>query len=164
MRFFTGQYERTIDAKNRIQIPAPLRAAIQPERDGSGLYVTLGDYPGTLSIYHERGLDERAARADMERVRGDGPRVFNLQFYAVATFVEMDVQGRVVLPARLRRKARLGEEIYLVGQKHCIDVWNRADFDRSLGIDWEGDEWPDWPGYTRGGPDELEAGHGGGQA
>ncbi|UCE61263.1 MAG: division/cell wall cluster transcriptional repressor MraZ, partial [Phycisphaerales bacterium] len=59
-----------------------------------------------------------------------------------------------VLPERLRKKARLGEEVYLVGQKRRIDIWNRTDLDRSMGIDWEGEDWPDWQSFVRMRPSE----------
>ena len=74
---------------------------------------------------------------------------FELQFFGLASRVEVDKQGRFVLPDRLLQKARLKSEVYLVGQKQRIDVWNREDLDRSLGIDWAGDEWPDWHGFLR---------------
>jgi MraZ protein len=149
MRVFTGQYDRTIDAKNRIQLPSQLRSGIDPERDGAGLYLTLGENRGTLAIYTERGFEELAGRIETEFISGPESRRFELQFYALASHADIDKQGRVVLPERLRNKARLGEEIYLVGQKHHIDLWNRAEFDRSIGIDWEGDDWPDWQSFVR---------------
>jgi MraZ protein len=149
MRFFTGQYDRTIDAKNRIQLPAQLRGVVDEERDGSGLVVTLGEHRGTLSIFTERGFEELAERIETEFESGPEWLRFELQFYALASRVEADKQGRLVLPDPLVKKAQLGEEVYLVGQKTRIDVWNRADLDRSMGIDWKGDEWPDWPRYVR---------------
>jgi len=149
MRIFTGQYERTIDAKNRIQLPAQVRASIDPEDDGKGLYVTLGDHRGTLSIFTERGFEDLAARIETEFMPGQESRRFELQFYALAARVDIDKQGRILLPERLCRKARLGEDVFLVGQKHRIDIWNRADLDESMGIDWKGDEWPDWQGFLR---------------
>ncbi len=154
MRVFTGQYERTIDAKNRIQLPSQLRAAIEPERDGKGLYIILGEHRSTLSIFTERAFEELAARIATEFMPGPESRRFELQFYALASYVEVDKQGRILVPDRLRRKARLGEEVFLVGQKYRIDVWNREDFDRSLGVDWEGDDWPDWQGFLRMRPEE----------
>ena len=149
MRIFTGQYGRTVDVKNRIQLPSQLRRAIEPEVDGTGLYITLGENRGTLAVYTERGFEELAKRIETEFMAGPESRRFELQFYALASYVDIDKQGRVVLPERLRDKARLGEEVYLVGQKHHIDVWNRADFDRSIGIDWEGDDWPEWQSFVR---------------
>lgn len=149
MRIFTGQYERNIDSKNRIQLPSQLRAAIEPERDGEGLYVTLGEFRGTLSIFTASGFESLAARMETEFIPGSESRRFELQFYSLASYVEMDKQGRLVLPDALCKKARLGPEVFLVGQKYRIDVWNRAELERSLGIDWEGDDWPEWQGFLR---------------
>ena len=154
MRIFAGQYDRTLDAKNRIQLPSQLRAAIDPERDGAGLYVTLGEHVSTLSIFTERGFEELAARIETEFIPGPESRRFEVQFYASASHVDIDKQGRIVLPDRLRKKAKLREEIYLVGQKYRIDVWNRSDLERSMGIDWEGEDWPDWQGFLRMRPPE----------
>ena len=149
MRFFTGQYERTIDAKKRIQLPSPLRAAIDPKSDGAGLYVTLGEHRGTLSIFTERGFESLANRMETEFLSGPESRRFELQFFALASLVEMDKQGRFVLPDRLVKKARLHTEVCLVGQKNRIEIWNRSDLDKSIGIDWEGDDWPDWQNFLR---------------
>ncbi len=154
MRVFTGQYERTIDAKNRLQLPSQLREAIDPERDGPGLYVTLGEFRGTLSIFTERGFGELAARIETEFIPGPESRRFELQFYSLANHVDIDNQGRILLPDRLKQKAKLGEQVLLIGQKYRMDVWSRADLDRQLGIDWEGDEWPDWQGFLRMRPKE----------
>jgi len=149
MRIFTGQYERTIDAKNRIQLPSQLRAAIEPERDGARLYVTLGESRGTLAIYTERGFESLSAGIKTEYMSEPESRRFEMQFYALASCVEMDKQGRVVLPERLRKKARLGDEVYLIGQKNRMEIWGRDEFDRSMGIDWAGDAWPDWQRFVR---------------
>jgi len=154
MRLFTGQFERTLDAKNRIQLPSQLRAAIDPERDGLGLYVTFGEQRRTLSIFTERAFEELAGRMETEFMPGPESRRFELQFYALASFVEIDKQGRIVVPDRLRRKAKLGPDVFLVGQKLRIDIWNRKDLDESMGVDWEGEEWPDWQGFLRRRPSE----------
>ena len=157
MPIFTGQYDRTIDAKNRIQLPSQLRASIDPGRDGDGLYITLGEHRGTLSIFTERGFERLASRMETEFMPGPESRRFELQFYALASYIEADKQGRLVLPDRLLKKARLGEQVFLVGQKQRIDVWNRADLERSIGIDWDGDDWPDWQGFLRMRPAEPGA-------
>lgn len=149
MRVFTGQHERTIDAKNRIQLPSQLRAAIDSERDGDGLYLTLGEHRGTLSIFTERGFEELAARMETEFMTGPESQRFELQFYALASRVDLDKQGRFVLPDRLLQKARLGNEVFLVGQKRRIDIWNRSALNRAMGIDWESEDWPEWHRFLR---------------
>ena len=156
MRFFTGQYDRTIDAKNRVQLPSQMRNVIDRERDGSGLYVTLGEHRGTLSIFTERGFEDLAERMETEFEPGPESLRFELQFFALASRVDIDKQGRFVLPDLLVKKARLAEQVYLVGQKVRIDVWNRTQLDESMGIDWKGDEWPDWHGFLRRRPQSTQ--------
>jgi len=148
-QYFTGQFDRTLDGKNRIQIPSQLRAAIDPQRDGGGLYVVLGEHRGTLSVLTERGFDELAGRIATESMAGPESRRFELQFYSLANHVEVDKQGRLVLPDKLVRKARLQSEVTLVGQKTRFDIWSREAFDKAQGIDWEGDDWPDWSSFIR---------------
>ena len=149
MPVFTGQYERTIDAKHRIQLPSQLRAELDSDLDGRKLYVTLGEFPGTLSIFTPRGFGALAARMETEYTANPAARRFELQFYAIASTVDMDKQGRIVLPERLIKKARFGEEVCLVGQRNRIEIWGRSELDRAMGIDWAGDDWPDWPGFLR---------------
>ena len=131
-----------------------MRTTIDSKRDGPGLYVTLGEHRGTLSIFTERGFEELAARVETEFESGEDALRFERQFYGLASYVEVDKQGRFVLPDRLVKKAGLKEEVCLVGQKTRIDVWNREDFERSLAIDWVGEEWPKWHGYLRRRPEK----------
>ena len=149
MRFFTGQFDRSIDSKNRLQLPSQLRELIDPEREGARLYVTLGENRGTLAIFTESGFEALAERTETEFQPGLESRQFELQFFALASSVDMDKQGRLVLPQRLASKAGLGEEVVLVGQKNRIEIWDRGHLEQSLGIDWDGDQWPDWQGFTR---------------
>lgn len=153
MGLFTGQYERTLDEKNRIQLPSQLRGKIDVDRDGAGLYVTLGAHRGTLSMFTEREFEALASRTETEFMPGEESLRFELQFYGLAGHVDLDKQGRVLLPDRLRAKARLQENVLLVGQKYRIDIWNRADCERAMGIDWESDDWPvNWEKFLRARP------------
>lgn len=155
MQVFTGQFDRTVDAKNRIQLPAPLRAAINPKKDGPGLYITLGERRGTLSIYTERAFEALSARLETEFEADENAQRFELQFYGLTNRVDVDAQGRFVVPEKLLRKARLREQVVLVGQKFRIDVWSPAELDRAMGIDWEGEDWPDWPRHLRRRPSAI---------
>ena len=149
MPYQTGYFSRTIDEKNRIQLPAQLRDSIDPKRDGCLLYVTFGDWPGTLSIYGEKAFEEVAARTETEFQSGPDAVRFELQFFGLTSSVEMDKQGRFVLPDRLVKKAKLGQEIVLVGQGSRIDIWDPQRYEESLGIDWSGDQWPNWRPFLR---------------
>lgn len=158
MKLFVGRHDRTLDAKNRIQIPTRFRDVISAEQESQSLYVTPGESRGTLSIFTERRFEELAARMETEFMATPASRKFEQQFYSLTDVVEMDKQGRIVLPEKLTRMARLKGELALVGQKHRIDVWSRGAFEQSLGIDWEGEEWPEWGDFLRMRPGGSAAG------
>lgn len=146
---FTGHHERTIDSKNRLQIPSQFRNAIDPERDGAGLYIILGERRHTLSLVTERQFNEMADRFQTESISSDDALDFEQRFYSTASYVEMDKQGRVVLPEYLTSRARIRGEVVLAGAKYRIDLWRKVDFDGFMGIDWEHD-WPNWQRFLRG--------------
>lgn len=149
MRFFTGQFDRTIDAKNRLQLPSQIRSIIDPDKEGTGMFVLPGESPGTLSLFTQEGFEELAARMETEFMSGPESRQFELQFFSLASHVDVDKQGRFVLPERLLKMSKLASEVVLVGQKNRVEVWNRDAFETSLGIDWAGKDWPDWQGFLR---------------
>ncbi|MGB0715657.1 MAG: division/cell wall cluster transcriptional repressor MraZ [Phycisphaerae bacterium] len=154
MRLFAGQYERTIDAKNRIQLPSPLRSVVDPDKEGCLLYVTLGTHRNTLAIYTAGGFEKVAARIRRYGSRDPGAKQFRLQFFSQTSPVEMDKQGRFVLPDHLRRKADLKGDVILTGQDDHIRIWTSPVFDDALGIDWSSDQWVDWDPYMSDEPDE----------
>lgn len=145
---FTGHHERTLDAKNRLQVPSHYRTQIEEEGEGGGLYVTLGERRHTLSLLTERRFEELAERIRTESLPGSDALDFEQRFYSTTARVEMDKQGRVVLPDYLTAMARLRGEVVLAGARHRIDVWRKDDYEAFLGIDWEHD-WPDWQKFLR---------------
>jgi MraZ protein len=169
MRFFTGTHVRSIDLKSRLQIPAPMRAVICEERRRAGLpedkgvmlYVTLGEFPGTLSVLTEARFDELSQRIETEYMPGIESQRFELQFYSAISPVEMDKQGRIVLPDQLVKRAGLAGEVCVVGQKNRIEIWPKEAFKNAQApawdgrVSWEGDPWPDWQGFLRMRPGQV---------
>jgi MraZ protein len=145
----TGHYERTIDAKNRLQIPSQFRNAMEAEGEGAAVYVMLGERRHTLSLVTEGQFAELCQRVRTESMPGDDSLDFEQRFYSTTARVEMDKQGRVVLPEYLTSMARIGGEVVLAGAKYRIDIWRKEDFSTFLGIDWEHD-WPNWQRFLRG--------------
>ncbi len=145
---FTGHHARTLDEKNRLQIPSQFRNAVDPEVEGDGWYVILGERRHTLSLVTERQFEQMAERIQTEFMSGPDSLDFEQQFYSTARRLDMDKQGRVVLPDYLTSMARLKGEVVLSGAKYRIDVWRKKDFDAFLGIDWER-SWPNWQRFLR---------------
>jgi MraZ protein len=116
---FLGEYEHTIDAKGRMAVPARFRA--QMDR---GAVISKG--MGTcLSVYPMQRWEEKSA----ELVAGknsDELRDFERRIYPSASEVELDAQGRIVIPAKLRAYARLGSEVTVAGVRDHFEIWDRA--------------------------------------
>jgi len=115
-----GEHEHTIDDKNRLTLPARFR-----EELGAGVVVT-------------RGLDECLnvfAREEWERLVGrqlDALDPFSREaremeryYYSGAVEVEIDRQGRVMIPAPLSTYAKLGREVVVAGVRNRLEVWDR---------------------------------------
>lgn len=128
---FFGAYAHSIDAKNRLSIPAAFRTAMDPERDGDQFYVALGRRNGTLSFFGNRRFD--ALFQNRHRAWGDDPlndEYTYLQLIcATAAPLEMDKQGRVVLPEQSLKLAGIGRDVMITGVFDHLDLWNRADYE-----------------------------------
>ncbi len=118
---FLGEYEHTIDDKNRLTLPARFRDAFE----GGGV-VTRG-MDGCLSVY-TRGAWERFVSV---RLEGLDPfsreaRQLGRFLFAGATEAEPDKQGRIMLPAPLVKHAKLDREVVVAGVRDHLEIWDRA--------------------------------------
>lgn len=126
---FTDVYERTIDDKNRTQIPAPYRNGLDPERDGKAFYVVPGERNHTLSFYPERYFERRIESIRTDDVPGSEALDFEQMFFSLASRVELDKQGRVVLPERQLAMVDLGKEICIAGADYRFDIWRKSAYE-----------------------------------
>ena len=117
----TGTFNRVLDEKQRMAIPAQLRDALACSA-GKGLYVT----PGTdqsLTIYTEESFQELGKRLAQSPPTRQDVRAFSRLFYGQAQFVELDKQGRIRIPSELAILAKLQKDVVLVGVQDHLEVW-----------------------------------------
>jgi len=116
---FLGQYEHTIDTKGRMAVPARFR--VQLDR---GAVISKG-MGSCLSVYTMQRWEEKSA----ELTAGKSPeelRDFERRVYPSASEVELDGQGRLIIPALLRTYAGLGNEVTVAGVRDHFEIWDRA--------------------------------------
>lgn len=115
---FLGEYEHNIDTKGRLAIPAKFRAQME-----QGAVISKG--MGTcLSIYLMARWEEKSAELVADK-SSDELRDFERRIYPSASEVELDSQGRIVIPAKLRIYGQLGTEVTIAGVRDHIEVWDR---------------------------------------
>jgi MraZ protein len=117
---FRGHYEYTLDAKNRLTIPAKFRAALS---DGVILAKSLD---ACVSIWTVTGWEEFTQQAVKSRDPFH-PEARQLQryFHSSSFDAELDSAGRIMLPPPLIKHAGLKKEVVVVGNYDSLEVWNR---------------------------------------
>lgn len=115
-----GEYEHTIDEKNRLTLPAKFR-----QRFGDGAVLTRG-MDGCLYAYTRedwgRLVDERLRELD---TLSREARLMQRFFFSAAAEAELDKQGRVMLPSALIESANLKREVVVAGVYDHLEIWDR---------------------------------------
>jgi MraZ protein len=116
---FLGEYEHTIDTKGRMAIPAKFRTQMVP---GSILSKGMGT---CLSVYTLERWEEKSNELVASK-SSDELRDFERRIYPSASEVDLDGQGRMIIPAKLRSYANLGNEVTVVGVRDHFEIWDRG--------------------------------------
>src|SRR5438034_9402048 len=116
-----GEYEHTIDEKNRLTLPAKFRQAF-----ADGVVVTRG-MDGCLYAYTggdwQRLVEERLRSLDTLNREA---RLMQRFFFSGAVEAELDKQGRVMMPSALTESAGLQREVVVAGVYDHLEIWDRA--------------------------------------
>ncbi len=123
---FLGEFPHTIDAKNRLVIPAKFRAFISSEEDRKGFFIMASPVPGEhcLRLYTMSGWNAVARKLKLEADKAKDPAKYMRYFASRGEFSAMDKQYRLVVPQKLMDYAGLRREVLLVGTVDWIEVWN----------------------------------------
>jgi MraZ protein len=116
-----GEYEHTLDDKNRITLPAKFRAAF-----AAGVVVTRG-MDGCLYAYRQDDWDKLvdSRLAGLDPLSKEGRRMQRF-FFSGAAEAELDKQGRVMIPAALIEHAGLGRNVVVAGVRDHLELWDGA--------------------------------------
>ena len=123
-----GNYELTVDDKNRILVPSEVRKKLDPERDGEAFFLVTGR-DGRLWLYPERHYEQLVSRDPTELTPSEDTLAFDRMMLGLASRVEWDKQGRVLLPDKALRRAGIGKEVTLVGARDHLELWSRSDWE-----------------------------------
>ena len=127
---FRGTFDHTLDAKNRLTIPAKFRAVL-----AEGVVLSKG-IERCVQVWTPGGYDGYVSAA----LRGVHPlsqeaRKLTRFFAANAIDTELDAAGRVMVPGFLLEHAGLQKEAVVTGAGDCLEVWDRtawADYNAAL--------------------------------
>ena len=116
---YMGEYNHTVDAKGRLIIPSKFR-----EKLGDTFVVTKG-LDGCLFVYDNTEWTAFEEKLKALPLMNKESRKFVRFFLAGAASVEVDKQGRILLPPSLREFADLDKEVILAGVGGHIEIWSK---------------------------------------
>lgn len=116
---FIGEYHHALDDKGRIQIPVKFRAEI-----GKGAVVTRG-LDSCLFVYPKAAWNELADKLAKLPISKANTRAFSRLMLAGAMELEMDKQGRAMVPEYLRQFAGLKKMVVVAGLATRLELWDK---------------------------------------
>lgn len=148
---FRGINTITIDTKGRMAIPTRYRSTLGGDDEKIPLVVTIDTEETCLLLY--TAAQWQIIEDNLQKLPSFNAAARRIQRLLIghATDVEVDSNGRVLLPTVLRQYARLEKDVVMIGQGNKFEVWNKELWE-SMREKWLADE----ASKTDGLPDEMK--------
>lgn len=129
---FIGGSTVNLDAKGRLALPTRYRADLIARCEGR-VVITV-DASRCLLLYPAPDWDEIERK--LVRLPNQNQRTRTLQRMLLghATEIEMDKNGRILIPPRLREFAKLGKKAVLAGMGNKFEIWNEEIWEKNRSV------------------------------
>jgi MraZ protein len=120
-----GNYLATVDEKGRVKIPADFLTELR--KSGPKFYVTSdsGEYARIYTMKAWLEIERKLAKLSSHN-RAKQRFLEHTNYYGQV--VEVDGQGRILIPPVLRESAQMKGEVNVQGKLTYLEVWNHARF------------------------------------
>ena len=117
---FIGEYQHAIDNKNRIIIPSKFREGL-----GEKFVLTKG-LDGCLYVYTSSEWKILEEKLKTLPLTNKDARAFTRFFFSGANEIDIDKQGRALVPQNLLEYANIEKDIVSIGVSTRIEIWSKA--------------------------------------
>jgi MraZ protein len=120
---FRGTFDHTLDAKNRLTVPARYRAALA---EGVVLAMPV-DLKPCVGVWRPEEYETYTRRA-LAELPPLSSRLTELErfFYGSSHDAELDAAGRIMIPNSLRESASLSKDVIVVGVGDRLELWDKS--------------------------------------
>lgn len=119
----TGTFEHTIDAKNRLAVPAEIRETLEREGESKVFYVVPVE--GVVALFPERVFRQRAEALEQSPLPPERVLEYERLFFSAARRVQIDGQHRIRLPDAITAEVGIGKNIVLLGVRDHLQIKDR---------------------------------------
>ena len=126
---FRGHFDQTLDAKNRLNVPAKLRPAFS-----DGLVLMQSHDAPCIAIFTPEGFDSFSDKF-LPRLNPMSPKYRTLTRFLSGNSFDMDRDsgGRVTLNGVLLKHAGIEKDVVLIGAHDRLELWAREKWEEQIG-------------------------------
>jgi MraZ protein len=117
-----GRYEHTVDAKNRVFVPAKFKEALD-----NSFKLTYNDFNKCILVYSNREWDKYEEKlAALPTLQFED---YIREIFSNTVDVQIDSQGRIVIPQFLKEKVDIQKNVLFMGVGTHIEIWAQEVFE-----------------------------------
>lgn len=136
----TGTYECKVDAKGRLMVPSPLKKQLAPVLQ-DGFVLKRSVFQQCLELYPMKEWNLLMARMNKLNKFKRKNIDFIRKFTAGVKIVEVDTNGRLLIPKDLIGFAAINKEIMLSSVLNIVEIWDKQKYENAISV--EGDDFAD---------------------
>lgn len=129
MTYFLGKYEYAMDGRGRVPLPPRYRDLL-----ARGAVLSQGSPDPCLRLYAAESFEQQAALYTSEPGTRRAGRITRHGFFARSFPVELDRQGRILIPAPLREHAGLEGNVVVAGAGEWLEIWSPDRFEAEMAV------------------------------
>ncbi len=133
MVYFASEYEVKIDAKGRVVLPAKVKANL-PQDSGANIVLSRGFEP-CLVLRPQSEFFKILEKLQGLNQFDSANRNFQRKMLSGSTDMELDSNGRFLIPKTMMAYAQLQKEAIIVGMGDRVEIWNPKIYDKFLNDD-----------------------------
>lgn len=130
MAFFSSEYECTVDAKGRMLLPARVKSRL-PEGDNKEIVINRGIEP-CLVLYTTTEWNKISGQVSGLNEFDEENRTVQRNFLRGSAEIELDNNGRFLIPKTMLRYASIEKDVILVGLGNRLEMWNPEIYEHYL--------------------------------
>ena len=123
---FFGRHYKAIDEKGRVKIPSLFKKALD-RKDEETLVLT--NFANTIRVYPLNEWDMLRARSKDLHTNARNKLASDRFFFSSVIMVNVDKQGRFLIPNALRTETGLVEQIVILGLDYRFEIWDLDKWD-----------------------------------
>lgn len=113
-----GEYTHTLDDKNRMSLPVKFRKEM-----GKCVVIAPG-LDNCLSVFTTKEWEKVSSKLSDSSMIATDNRSFSRFMFGQAVLVDVDAQGRILIPENLKSRSSLTSRVVVIGVQNRAEIWN----------------------------------------